>query len=47
MSQMDVLPGSAAGLDASEVAQGLGVVPAQGLSADEAARRLQSTAPTG
>ena len=45
MSQMDVLPASAAGLDASEVAQGLGVEPAQGLTADEAARRLQTHGP--
>ena len=38
-------PGFAAGLDATEVAEGLGVEPAQGLSADEAARRLQTHGP--
>ena len=38
---------SSASLEATEVAQQLGVDPAQGLSADEARRRLRSTGPTG
>ncbi|WP_457206239.1 cation-translocating P-type ATPase, partial [Nocardioides sp. P5_C9_2] len=42
MSQLAARPASPAGMDAAEVAAGLDVDPGQGLSVDEAQRRLES-----